>query len=170
MYLIRKIFILFIFISIIISCHSKKQSQIPSDKEMIDSFLLRENEFNSFKEYIFNDSGFKNYPLVRNFKDSLKIKNLDYVKKVKENLNIIRVYKIDDYIEITTFEKGNSTWGIEKGYYYKKGKMDDFQDKYNSEKVVEGDLWEECRKIGENNFTVYKNIKGNWYLFLRYDK
>ncbi|TWP27579.1 hypothetical protein ETU08_11275 [Apibacter muscae] len=168
--MIRKIFILFIFISILISCHSKKQSQIPSDKEMIDSFLLRENEFNSFKEYIFNDSGFKNYPLVRNFKDSLKIKNLDYVKKVKENLNIIRVYKIDDYIEITTFEKGNSTWGIEKGYYYKKGKMDDFQHKYNSEKVVEGDLWEECRKIGENNFTVYKNIKGNWYLFLRYDK
>ncbi|TWP26790.1 hypothetical protein ETU09_09520 [Apibacter muscae] len=168
--MIRKIFILFIFISIIISCHSKNQSQIPSDKEMIDSFLLRENEFNSFKEYIFNDSGFKNYPLVRNFKDSLKIMNLDYVKKVKENLNIIRVYKIDDYIEITTFEKGNSTWGIEKGYYYKKGKMDDFEDNYNSEKVVEGDLWEECRKIGENNFTVYKNIKGNWYLFLRYDK
>lgn len=159
----------------LMNCRGKKQQNawdLPTDKEMTQVFSAQKEPFEELKNHILKDTKFHYYPFIGKGYDSQYEKEMTkadktYYAKITDSLKITNMNKTpDEGIFFECAEKGDATWGVNKGYYYKEGKIEEDDDT----KIITGELAEACEKLNKNHCILYKKIEDNRYLFLRYDK
>jgi len=131
-------------LAIMILTH-EKGPPVPTDAEMIEHFKSNEKLFEELRLVIRKDS---------------TDRELEY-NSLMEKIQIIRFRGTNLFIY---FEKGDATWGIEKGFEYVFDRMNE-KDKEFTEKELYDFAIEK-----QENCDIYKKINDNWNLFIMYDR
>jgi len=118
---------------------------VPTDAEMIEHFKSNEKLFEELRLVIRKDS---------------TDRELEY-NSLMEKIKIIRFRGTNLFVY---FEKGDATWGIEKGFEYVFDRMNE-KDKEFTEKELYDFAIEK-----QENCDIYKKINDNWNLFIMYDR
>jgi len=152
-------------LAIMIYAH-EKGPPVPTDAEMIEHFKLHEKLFEELYSMIKNDYPLSSFPLSIHEKEMGKLlpistyRELEY-NSLMEKIQIIRFKGTNLFVY---FEKGDATWGIEKGFEYVFDRMNE-KDKEFTEK----ELYDFAIEKREN-CDLYKKINDNWNLFIMYDR
>jgi len=158
---------------ILMGCNSGQP--VPTDVEMIEHFKKHEILFEELCSMIENDS-LRHYPLfAQEIRDSIPL--AISAERASEYDSLMKVIQIKSFLGYSNhinseresilffyFEKGDATWGIEKGFEYVLDRS-----KEDNKEFTEMELYDLAIEKRENCF-LYKKINEKWNLFLFYDR
>ena len=154
----------------------EKGPLVPTDTEMIEHFQLHETLFEELRTMIEYDS-LRSFPLSVHEKKEGKILPISVDRESKydslmKKTQIIRFWYSNPFqkakensILFFYFEKGDATWGIEKGFEYVFDRAEE-EDK----EFMEIELYDSVIEKYKNNCFLYKKINDKWNLFIFYDR
>jgi len=154
----------FIIMIIGFSLAFPKGPPMPTDAEMIEIFNSHEKIFEELHLMAKKD-GLDGIPLTDFEKARGYIlpisadRELEYDSLMKE----IKVIRLDDNNLFVSYSKGDATWGIEKGFEYAYGRI-------NDRKYTEKELRDAVYEKVVPRCEYYKKINEHWNLYIKYER
>jgi hypothetical protein len=155
-----------IIVSLVIMIHVyEKGPPVPTDAEMIEHFKSHEKLFEELCLMIKNDYSLSSFPLSIHEKEMGKLLSVSVDREFEynslmEKIQIIRFWNKN----LVYFEKGDATWGIEKGFEYVLDRTEEENKEFTEEELYDLAI----EKLG--NCNLYKKINDNWNLYIMYDR